>query len=77
MSCKPLNASSAAVGNINWISECNNIAFNLLTQEKYQEILVDKEIKDNPFGRISYQRALESNGSNMKRKSIRKVFKIN
>jgi hypothetical protein len=47
-----------------------------LSQEKYQTILVDKYIEDNPFGNLSYQMAKESVASIMKKKSIRKSFKI-
>jgi hypothetical protein len=73
LTCKPLKSRDAA--NSNWISECNNVAFNLLTQEKYQKILVEKEIKDNPFGNLSFDMAKEAGASFMKKKSIRKSFK--
>ncbi len=74
LSCKPLKSKNA--GNNIWISECNNVAYNLLSQEKYQKILVEKYIEDNPFGKLSYQAAQESGTSYMKKKSIRKSFKI-
>ncbi len=74
LTCKPLKSRDAT--NSNWVSECNNVAFNLLSQEKYQEILVEKHVEDNPFGNLSYQAATAASGSNLKKKSIRKSFKI-
>ncbi len=74
LSCKPLKTGNAA--NTNWVSECNSVAFNLLSQEKYQNILVEKYVEDEPFGNLSYQAAKEAGAGFMKRKSIRKSFKI-
>ena len=74
LTCKPLKSGNSA--NSNWISECNNVAFNLLSQDKYQEMLVEKYVEDQPFGNLSYQAAKESGASFMKKKSIRKSFKI-
>lgn len=74
LSCKPIKSRDA--GNANWVSECNNAAYNLLTQEYYQGILKDKEVQENPFGDLSYQAARETGASFMKKKSIRKSFKI-
>ena len=72
--CKPLKIRDA--GSTNWVSTCNNAAFNVLTSEKIQKILVDKEVLEFPFGRISYETAKEVGASFIHRKSIRKSFKI-
>ena len=73
LNCKPI--SSRAKNSDDWIRECNGVAYNLLNNEYYQSILVDKEIEDDPFGRTSYGSA-KSEGSFMLKKSIRKTFKI-
>lgn len=73
LSCKPQEINYAY--NSAWISECNDFAYDLLNNEYYQSILIEKEIEDLPFGYISYETIKES-GSFMKRKSIRQSFKI-
>jgi len=74
LSCKPAKFSTA--GNEEWLRECNNFAFNLLSQEKYQNILVEKYVEDEPFGRLRYEEMKESSATFNKKKSIRKSFKI-
>lgn len=71
--CKPLQ--SFRNDNYEWVKECNNAAFNLLNSEKYQNILDEEYIEDEPFGKLSY-RAIEESGSFMHRKALRKSFKL-
>ena len=73
LSCKPLNIRDAS--STKWIKECNNVAYNMLNSEYYQSILIDKEVKEDPFGRLSYD-AAKGVGTTILRNSIRKAFKI-
>lgn len=73
LSCKPLKIRDA--NSTNWIKECNNVAYNMLNNEYYQSILKDKEVEEEPFGRISYD-AARGMGTTMLKNSIRKTFKI-
>lgn len=73
LSCKPSHNTN--IYSSIWVTECNNMAYNLLTMDFYQNILADKDIRELPFGGISYEKTKES-GSFMHRKSLRKSFKI-